>query len=110
MKRKVNIIVEDPKAPGGFWKTWAKKVNVGPRRNIHGSYWEALLNCAPDVENKINTLAVDLAECQLDNIKEATDYLVKKFTKAVEDMEFDQKMGAKITIRLISHEPKKRPA
>ena len=52
---------------------------------------------------------MDLAECQLDDIKEATDYLVKKFTKAVEDMEFDQKMGAKVTIWPITHEPKKRP-
>ena len=109
-KRKVNIIVPDPDAPQGLRKTWAKKSNVGPRRDIHSSYWQALLYCAPDVENKINTLAVDLAECQLDDIEEATSYLVFKFKEAVKDMNLDQEKGAKVSVRLIRHEPRKRGA
>ena len=105
--RKVNVIVD---TDAGLKKTWAKKANVGPKRSIHKSYWEALLYCAPDVENKMNTLAVDLAECQLDDIEHATNYLTKKFEEAVGDLGEAQRRGAKVSIRLITHEPKKRAA
>ena len=108
--RKVNIIVEDPNAPMGLRRTWAKKCNVGPKRNIHDSYWQALLYCAPDVEHKINTLAVDLAECQLDDIDAATGYLAIKFKEAVKDMRLDEKKGAKVLVWLTRHKPRKRSA
>ena len=61
-KRTANIIVDLTKKGEGYKATWAKTTNVGPVRNIHSTYWEALLYCAPNVEQKMNEVAADLAD------------------------------------------------
>ena len=108
-KGTINIIVDLTHKNKGYVATWAKKKNVGPVRSIHQSYWEALLYCAPDVEQKMNELAEDLVECQLKDIKDATDYLEVEFREQKEIMK--EKIGkGKVKVRHIIHEPKKRSA
>ena len=93
----------------GYVATWAKKKNVGPVRSIHQSYWEALLYCAPDVEQKMNKLAEDLVKCQLKDIKDATDYLEVEF-KDQKDIMKEKIRKGKVKVRHIIHGPNKRSA
>ena len=108
-KRIVNIIVDLTSKGGGYKATWAKTTNVGPLRNIHTSYWEALLYCAPDVEQKMNEVAADLAESQLRDINNATKYHEEQFKK--EKYIMMEMIGkSKLKVRPIIYEPRKRGA
>ena len=107
----VNIIVDLSHKGMGYKATWAKKKNIGPVRNIHGSYWEALLCCGPSAERKLNDAASELVECQIrdEDIKDATDYLENQIKAEKEIMKQMIKMG-KAKVRPITHEPRKRRA
>ena len=108
-KATVKYIIDLTHKNKGYQATWAKKKNIGPVRSIHQSYWEALLHCAPNVEQKMNKLAEDLVECQLRDIKDATDYLEKEFKEQKEIMR--EKIGkGKVKVCHIIHEPNKQIA
>ena len=105
----VNIIVDLSHQGLGYKASWAKKKNVGPVRNIHGSYWEALLCCRSAAKRKMNDVACELVECQIRDVKDATDYLEKQVEKERGIMKEMMKLG-KAKVRPIMHEPRKRGA
>ena len=97
---RIWLLVE--KRDGTIEPTWALKKNIGPIRSINRTYWEAILAGCPDIELKMNCLAVDLAECQVQSFQPAAVYMEKRFKESVETLD---KMGSKAKVRRIKHEP-----
>ena len=89
---------------GMIFPTWALKKNIGPIRSLDDTYWQAVLAGCPDIELKMNTLAMDLAECQLDDFKPAADYMEERFKDSVR---IQDALGSKARVRRIKYKGKR---
>lgn len=87
---------------GEVFATWAKKMNLGPIRDMPRTLFEAILAGCADMELKMNIVSFGFGECQLDDFTPAAKYMEEKFLEATDIM---NQRGSKAKVRRIKFDP-----